>query len=96
MIYLVGVSFHAVWIHANMRLRFGPLRHLFVTPEFHHWHHSAEPEALDKNFAVHLPWIDRLFGSYYAPDRWPERYGIDGDPVPETWPEQLVWPFRRS
>lgn len=94
-VYLVGVSFHAVWIHANMRPRFGVLRHLVVTPEFHHWHHAADPEAVDRNFAVHLPWIDRLFGTAHVPDRWPERYGIAGDPVPETWPAQLVWPFGR-
>lgn len=94
-LYVIFVSFHAVWIHSNMRGRLGPLRHLVVTPEFHHWHHAAEPQAVDRNFAVHFPWIDRLFGTAITPDRWPERYGIEGDPVPETWPEQLAWPFRR-
>ncbi len=92
--YLVFVSFQAVWIHANLRTRIGPLRWLLASPEFHHWHHSAEKEAVDRNFAVHLPWLDRLFGTAYLPDRWPERYGIEGDPVPESWPAQLVWPFR--
>lgn len=66
-----------------------------ASPEFHHWHHSAEAEALDKNFAVHLPWIDRLLGTAHLPGRWPERYGIAGDPVPEGWAAQLAWPFRR-
>jgi len=94
--YVVMVSFQAVLIHANVRWRFGPLRWLFVTPEFHHWHHSAEPEAVDKNFAVHLPAIDRVFGTAHLPDRWPAAYGIEGDPVPPTWSEQLVYPFRRG
>lgn len=92
--YLVFVSFQAVLIHANVRFRFGALRWLLATPEFHHWHHSAEPAAVDKNFAVHVPGIDRLFGTAYLPDRWPHRYGIEGDPVPETYVAQVTWPLR--
>lgn len=94
--YLTFVSFHAVFIHANVRFRFGPLEQWIVTPRFHHWHHSAEPEALDKNFAVHLPWIDRLFGSYYAPaDQWPSRYGLSDETIPDSYSRHLIWPFRR-
>jgi sterol desaturase/sphingolipid hydroxylase (fatty acid hydroxylase superfamily) len=94
--YLTFVSFHAVFIHANVRFAFGRLRWLIVTPQFHHWHHSAEHEAIDKNFAVHLPVIDRLMGTLHLPgSRWPERYGIAGDPVPEGFAMQLVYPLRR-
>lgn len=58
-------------------------------------HHSAEREAIDKTFAVHLPWIDRLFGTYHMPaDRWPREYGIEGDPVPEGYVAQLIEPLR--
>ncbi len=94
--YLVFVGFQAVFLHANVRVRFGPLRWIVATPEFHHWHHAAEAAALDKNFAVHLPAIDRLFGTAWQPDRWPGRYGIAGDPVPEGWVRQLAWPFARG
>src|SRR5688572_32092692 len=45
-----------------------PLRWILATPRFHHWHHAAETEAMDKNFAVHLPLIDRLFGTAYLPE----------------------------
>ena len=93
--YLTFVSFHAVFIHANVSWRFGPLEHVVVTPHFHHWHHGAEDAAIDKNFAVHLPWIDRLFGSFHAPETWPERYGTPGAPVPEGYGAQLLHPFRR-
>jgi lathosterol oxidase len=93
--YLVFVSFHAVFIHANVRFSFGVLEGLFVTPRFHHWHHAAAEEARDRNFAVHLPWLDRLFGSAYLPrEEWPARYGIAGDPVPEGYIDQLVFPLR--
>jgi lathosterol oxidase len=65
--YVAFVSVQATFIHANVRFGFGPLRHLLATPQFHHWHHAAEREAVDKNFAVHLPVLDRLFGTYYLP-----------------------------
>jgi len=94
--YLVFVSFHAVFIHANVRFRLRPLEWLVVTPRFHHWHHALDGVAVDRNFAVHLPVIDRLFGTAYLPPaRWPEAYGIGGEPVPEGWLHQLVLPWRR-
>ena len=99
--YLAFVSIHAVFIHANVRWRFGWLEQLVVTPHFHHWHHAAESAAVDRNFAVHFPWIDRIFGTWYAPaDRWPGDYGVAPDPandrVPEGYTAQLVYPFRRA
>lgn len=92
--YLAFVSVHAVFIHANVRLRFGGLERLVVTPHFHHWHHAEERAAVDRNFAVHFPWIDRLFGTFHAPrERWPERYGVAPDRVPDGYLAQLVFPF---
>jgi lathosterol oxidase len=95
--YLIFVSFHAVFIHANVRFRFRPIEWLVVTPRFHHWHHAAAPEAVDRNFAIHLPLIDRLFGtSYFPAGRWPEAYGLPGRSVPDGWLRQLAWPLRRA
>lgn len=97
--YLVFVSFHAVFIHANVRFRFAWLDHVIATPRAHHWHHAVAP--IDKNFAVHLPVLDRLFGTQHLPrdgarELWPAAYGIEGHPVPEGWGRQLLHPFRRS
>ena len=93
--YLGFVSFHAVFIHANLRFRFTALEPFLVMPRFHHWHHASADEARDRNFAVHLPWLDRLFGTAYVPDdRWPDAYGIAGDPVPEGYLRQMAYPFR--
>ena len=95
--YVVFVSLHAVFIHANVSWRFPRIvEALVVTPRFHHWHHAAEELAIDKNFAVHLPWIDRLFGTYYCPDgQWPAQYGIAGNPVPDGYLAQLGYPVTR-
>ena len=78
-----------------MRFFFGALERVVVTPRFHHWHHAVEEAARDRNFAVHLPILDRIFGTEHLPRRaWPERYGITGEPVPAGWGGQLVYPFR--
>ncbi len=94
--YIGFVSIQATFIHANVRFRFGPLRWLLATPQFHHWHHGAEAEAVDKNFAVHLPLLDWLFGTFHLPgDRWPAAYGLaDGEAVPRGWLRQFALPFR--
>ena len=94
--YLIFVSFHAIFVHTNVRFTFGRLAWVIGTPRFHHWHHSAQPEAIDKNFAIHLPVIDRLFGTLYLPSQaWPTAYGIADGTVPERYPAQLVFPFTR-
>ena len=94
--YLVVVSVQATFIHANVNFNFGPLKWLLATPQFHHWHHAAEPEAIDKNFAVHLPLFDAMFGTMYLPPRWPSAYGIgQGARPPDGYVRQFLWPFRR-
>ena len=97
MVYVTIVALQATFIHANVRWEFRALQRVLVTPAFHHWHHSAEPQGVDKNFAVHTPAWDLLFGTYYLPARWPTTYGLaHGRPVPPRWIGQLMYPFRRS
>jgi lathosterol oxidase len=93
--YIVFVSIQATFIHSNLRFEFGPLRLLTATPQFHHWHHCADPGLVDKNFAVHLPMLDRLFGTYYLPKGvWPTSYGvIGGVESKKGYFGQLIQPF---
>lgn len=92
--YIIVVGFQAVFNHANVSVRLGPLRHVIVTPNFHHWHHSQDREALDKNYAAHFAFIDHLFGTAVKSDRlWPERYGVLGDYVPNGFWKQFKFPF---
>jgi sterol desaturase/sphingolipid hydroxylase (fatty acid hydroxylase superfamily) len=94
--YIFVVYLYSTFVHANLGWRFGLIEKLFVTPRFHHWHHGIEAEAVDVNFAVHFPWLDRLFGTYHLPARkWPNGYGISGHPVPLGYVKQLVFPFQR-
>ena len=94
--YIGLATVHAVFIHANVRIKFGPLRWLIGSPEFHHWHHSADAAAHNKNFAGELPLLDLLFGTFYLPKgRMPERYGVL-EPVPIGYLGQMLYPFRRD
>jgi lathosterol oxidase len=96
MVYVFIVAVQATFIHANVKWAFKPLQRIVVTPAFHHWHHSAEPQSIDKNFAVHTPVWDLLFGTYYLPGRWPEAYGLAHQrDVPARWTSQFVYPFRK-
>ena len=92
--YIVIVGFQAVFNHANVSVRLGPLRYLIVTPNFHHWHHSQDDEAIDRNYAAHFAFIDHLFGTAVQSDRtWPDRYGVQGDYVPDGFWKQFLFPF---
>lgn len=92
--YIVIVGFQAVFNHANVSVRLGPLRYVVVTPNFHHWHHSQDKEALDKNYAAHFAFLDHLFGTAVQSDReWPKDYGVLGDYVPKGFWRQLLFPF---
>jgi len=96
-VYLVIVSIQAITVHANMRFEFGFLKYLLVTPKYHHWHHSKDPETHIKNFAVHFPFIDKMFGTYYFPDhRWPEEMGLQNEKFPKGYFQQFIFPFRRD
>ena len=93
--YIAVVYIYSSLIHANLRGNFERLGKWLVVPRFHHWHHGLEEEAIDVNFAIHFPWIDRLFGTYHFPrGRWPQGYGVP-EAVPTGYRAQLAYPFRR-
>ncbi len=92
--YVLIVGFQAVFNHCNVDVRLGPLRYVIVTPNFHHWHHSRDTEAIDKNYAAHFAFLDYLFGTAVTADRmWPRHYGVVGDYMPESFVKQQAFPF---
>lgn len=95
--YIIIVGFQAVFNHANVSVRLGPLRYIFVTPNFHHWHHSQDDEAIDKNYAANFAFIDYIFGTAVKSERkWPTQYGVVGDYVPKGFWAQLRFPFKKN
>lgn len=79
------------FLHANVRLRLGPLEWLVSSPAFHHWHHN-NGTVRDRNFAAIFPVIDRVFGSHHLPPTWPECCGTDLV-VADSWGGQLLDPL---
>jgi sterol desaturase/sphingolipid hydroxylase (fatty acid hydroxylase superfamily) len=87
-------QWQSILIHSNVSIGFGPLRWVIASPGFHHWHHSKEVAARDKNFAGQLSLLDVLFGTAHMPHgQVPSQYGID-DPLPSTYVRQLLHPFK--
>lgn len=95
--YIIIVGFQAVFNHANVRLPWGPLRYLIVTPDFHHWHHASDDVAIDRNYAAHYAFLDYLFGTAVkGADGFPKKYGVQGDYMPEGFVKQQLFPFRKQ
>jgi len=95
--YIIIVGFQAVFNHANVHLPWGPLKYLIVTPDFHHWHHSSDDVAIDRNYAAHYAFLDHLFGTAIKGQTgFPEKYGVQGDYMPDGFLRQLAFPFRKQ
>ena len=94
--YILIVGFQAVFNHANVHLPWGPLKYVLVTPDFHHWHHASDEEAIDRNYAAHYAFIDYLFGTAVKSKKnFPEHYGVVGDYMPDGFIRQQLFPFRK-
>lgn len=95
--YVVLVGLQAVLAHANLGLNFGWLEYLLVTPRYHHWHHARHPDYMDANYAIHLPLVDMLMGTFRRPPpkTWPAEYGVMKlESVPRGIVAQTVMPVR--
>jgi sterol desaturase/sphingolipid hydroxylase (fatty acid hydroxylase superfamily) len=94
--YIGFVYVYSSLLHANLSGDFDRLGHWIATPRFHHWHHGLEQEAVDVNFAIHLPLLDKLFGTFHLPQgRWPQAYGVP-ERVPSGYWAQMKYPFVRK
>lgn len=97
--YVILVGLQAVLAHANLRTDFGWLEYLLVTPRYHHWHHARHRDFIDVNYAIHLPLVDMLMGTFRLPPRgqWPEEYGVMKlETVPTGLLAQTLMPLRRK
>jgi len=95
--YIIVVGFQAVFNHANVHLPWEPLKYLIVTPDFHHWHHSSDTVAIDKNYAAHFAFIDYCFRTAVkTEEQFPKNYGVVGDYMPDGFVRQQLFPFTRK
>jgi sterol desaturase/sphingolipid hydroxylase (fatty acid hydroxylase superfamily) len=81
------------FIHGNLRVGFGPLWWLLVSPSYHRIHHSLEREHIDRNFANWFPLWDILFGTAVRPQRGEHpATGVAGVSI-QSLPKALAFPF---
>ncbi len=82
---LLPQAYHFV-SHANIRLSYGPLWWLIISPDYHRIHHSIEPKHRDKNFTNWFPIWDILFGTLYRPKPCERPVtGVNGTSVKSLW-----------
>ena len=92
--------------HANVRLNFGPLRYLLVTPQSHRVHHAVAAQYRDKNFGFTFSIWDRIFGTQCKDCTVYPETGIADPEFPHEHPaspvasirdyiRQLIYPFTR-
>ncbi|MNZ35681.1 Fatty acid hydroxylase superfamily protein [compost metagenome] len=95
--YVILVGVQAVLAHANVRIDGGWLNYLLVLPRYHHWHHARHKDYIYKNYAIHTPLVDMLFGTFKLPPKeWPARYGVFGKDLPEGIVRQHLYPLRKA
>lgn len=87
---------YVIFLHSNIKCDFGIFKYLIVSPAYHHWHHSSETAALDKNFAGIFPVWDIIFGTLYLPEHRASSFGVIRDAPPEDLLGQMVYPFKKS
>lgn len=91
--YVPLLTFFAIFLHANVRFSFGPLKYVIASPTFHRWHHTSADEGRDRNFAGLFPFIDLLFGTFYLPSRSPTQFGVS-ETIAPGFAAQLIYPFK--
>lgn len=96
-VFIIFIAIHTVLIHANTSINFGVFKYIITTPQYHHWHHCKDSKYYGKNFAVVFPFLDRIFGTYYLPDKeWPSETGLIDASFPKGFIKQFTFPFNRN
>jgi sterol desaturase/sphingolipid hydroxylase (fatty acid hydroxylase superfamily) len=83
--------------HSNVKIRWGFLNHLFITPDTHFWHHAKNvPHRYGVNFASVLVIWDQIFGVFYLPKNEQPELGIHHSDVPDGFIGQQLYPFKAA
>ena len=72
------------WMHMNVVWRSNWLEWVFVTPRYHHIHHSDDPQHYTSNFGSLFTFWDRMFSTYLNPEEVKKEisFGIGERPNP--------------
>jgi sterol desaturase/sphingolipid hydroxylase (fatty acid hydroxylase superfamily) len=97
--FLIINGMHGLISHFNVDMRMGWANYLFIGPELHRYHHSADVNEA-QNFGSTLSIFDQMFGTFvYRPSVTPDHLGVQqasGLPPYERTFSVLMLPFRQS
>jgi sterol desaturase/sphingolipid hydroxylase (fatty acid hydroxylase superfamily) len=85
--------YYGEFIHADLPWMYGPLRHVFVSPVMHRWHHARDVVGAGSNFATVFSFIDRGFGTYHVPGPCTVPLGVTDEMGAGTI-GQMLYPFK--
>ncbi|MEM1401187.1 MAG: sterol desaturase family protein, partial [Pseudomonadota bacterium] len=86
--------YYGYLIHADLPWTYGPLGRVFVSPAMHRWHHAADRQAFNTNYAVVFSLWDQWFGTYRVPGPCDGPLGVTDEMGPGAT-GQLGYPFTR-
>ena len=88
---------YGLFIHSNVRISYGFLNCILVSPLFHRWHHSDNEVACNKNYSTFFSLFDLIFGTYYLPKdkKDPESFSFYGGTLKKDMVAQMIYPFRK-
>jgi sterol desaturase/sphingolipid hydroxylase (fatty acid hydroxylase superfamily) len=82
--------------HANVKIKWGIINYIFITPDNHFWHHAKNiPLRTGVNFSSTLMIWDHLFKTFYLPKNIEPQLGIPEDDIPSGFFGQMWSPFKR-
>ena len=88
--------------HCNIDLKLGPFYWFFNVVELHRWHHSKDSSESDNNYGNNLIVYDRLFGTYFHPERQTGSekqvgdIGLINPQYPQNYLGQLLAPLTKG
>ena len=82
-LFLMINTMHGLISHFNVDMRMGWVNYIFVGPELHRYHHSANLDE-SKNYGATISLLDQIFGTFvYNPGTPPARLGVH---KPDAYP----------
>ena len=88
--------YYGYFIHADLPWTYGRFfGSIFVSPAMHRWHHAADIQAFNTNYATVFSMIDRWFGTQRVPGPCDAPLGVT-DKIEQSFRGQLRYPFQKS
>ena len=87
---LIG-SWYSKYVHCGLPFEHGPLRRVFVSPNYHRWHHCEDPQVYGKNLADMFALWDVWFGTHHDPGTCDVSTGVAD--APDDILRAQVFPF---